>query len=798
MKFARRAFLQFTAGLTGGALLSPLPWKLADDSAIWSQNWSWRPSPERGEITKVATICRFCDGGCGIRARLVNKNRAILLEGNPNHPLNKGGICPLGAAGLQFLYAPYRIPQPLKQTKKRGDAAGFKPISWSDALTELTSKLNKLRSEEKANCLACITEKPRSSMDALWQRFFLAYGSPNLFRTPSHADSLTLASSLVAGEDSSLAFSIENASYVLSFGADLLEGWGGVCRMQAMFGAWREESRTKLVQVESRCSMTAAKADRWIAISPGSQAALALSICHALIKENRYDADFVANNVFGFEDWTDAAGKSRRGFKSLVLADYAPEQTAERIGLDAVKIRELAKEFGDRKNAIALWGGSQGDHPNNVYHDLAFVALNILKGNMRPAGPVSLAPQIPLGQLPTIALDEAAQKGMSQKRLDLAQPTASPFPGNGLHAFLNAVARGGAYPVEVLMVHEANPAYTLPDNALFQAALEKIGFVASFSSYMDETALLADLILPNHTVLERYEDVIGLPSAPYAYYAIASPILKPLLGAMSTGDALLQIAGKLEEGVSRSFPWKNYEAFLQERVNGLAASGRGAIADDTNTDLGTLQTGTQPKVNFSDGADLWKKLTAGKCWYDAPTHPEGALATPSGKLELALRILQENGVSSDDDLTYLPHFAQTQPSGDDREYPLRLVSYRMISLAEGKLANPPFLTKTLWDFLLKGDGMFVELHPQTAQTLSLKEGERAILKTPRGEVPVLVHISRGARPEVVYMVRGLGHKTYDEYIQNKGVNAYSLMEVRMDAVTGLAAIQPTRAQLKRL
>jgi len=76
---------------------------------IWSQNWWWRPSPERGEITQAATTCMFCDGGCGIQARLVNKNRAILLQGNPHNPINSGGICPLGAAGLQFLYAPYRV-----------------------------------------------------------------------------------------------------------------------------------------------------------------------------------------------------------------------------------------------------------------------------------------------------------------------------------------------------------------------------------------------------------------------------------------------------------------------------------------------------------------------------------------------------------------------------------------------------------------------------------------------------------------------------------------------------------------
>lgn len=118
MSFGRRAFLQFTAGVVGGTLLTPLPWKLADDAAIWSQNWSWRPSPARGDISTTQSICVQCGGGCGIRARLVDKKRVIFVEGNPHHPINKGGLCPVGLSGPQYLYATYRVPQPLKQTKK--------------------------------------------------------------------------------------------------------------------------------------------------------------------------------------------------------------------------------------------------------------------------------------------------------------------------------------------------------------------------------------------------------------------------------------------------------------------------------------------------------------------------------------------------------------------------------------------------------------------------------------------------------------------------------------------------------
>ena len=226
MKFGRRAFLQFAAGAVGGTLLSPMPWQLAGDSARWSQNWSWRPSPERGEITKVPSACTLCEGGCAIQAHLVNGNRAIFIEGNPANPLTQGGICALGASGLQFLYAPYRISQPMKQTKSRGDMSGLQPVSWDEALAELGKKLGKLRSEGKSHEVACITSHRPDSMDDLWLQFFTAYGSPNLFRMPSAADGLRLAAEITTGKASPFAFSLGNAEYILSFGANLFEGAG--------------------------------------------------------------------------------------------------------------------------------------------------------------------------------------------------------------------------------------------------------------------------------------------------------------------------------------------------------------------------------------------------------------------------------------------------------------------------------------------------------------------------------------------------------------------------------------------
>ncbi|MCU0571752.1 MAG: molybdopterin-dependent oxidoreductase [Syntrophobacteraceae bacterium] len=797
MKVARRAFLQFTAGAIGGTLLTPVPWKLADDSAIWSQNWSWRPSPERGEITQVPSICTFCEAGCGIQARLVEKKRAILVEGNPSHPVSRGGICPLGAAGLQFLYAPYRVSQPLKQTRKRGDVAGFQAVSWEDALKEIGGKLNRMRSEDRPHSLAAIISQQPSSVSELWSQFFKAFGSPNLFRMPDHADSLSMASSLMTGRATPPALALERASYVLSFGAGLLENRSSFSRNQTAYAEWRQEGSHKLMQVESRCSMTAAKADRWIAVAPGSEAALALALAHVMVKEKAYDPEFMSSSVFGFEDWTDSQGKARKGFKSYVLAECAPEQVSGITGLDAASIRELARDFIIHKNALVVWGSGASHRPNNVYHDLAFMALNLLKGNLKADGLMTLQPEIPLASLPEAQLDAHAQAGLQKMRLDLAQAGRPPLTGNAIYPFLDAVVKGGAYPMDMLWAHECNPAYSLLENQLFESALTKINTLVSFSSYMDETAQLADWILPAPTALERYDDVVGLPGSPYAYYAVSAPVLPAPEGTLNTGDVVLSLARGLGGDVQGSLPWKDYLAFLKSRVEGLAASGKGALADNSDVDLGKLKSGDALKLKVSGVDALWKKLVSGACWYDAPEQPLEGLATASGKVELALQSLEALGVHSEEDKIFLPHFAALPPSGSEKDFPLQLVAYETLSLSSQYLPNPPFLTKLLPDTLLKGNDLLVEVNPGTAQPLGLNEGDRATIKTPQGDLQVRVHLSAGARPGAVYVAQGLGHKAYDEFIKGKGVNVNTVTEVQIDPVTGLGTTWFTRARLVR-
>ena len=103
MEFTRRNFMKFVAGGIGGTLLSPLPWKLIDDIAIWTQNWPWVPVPAKGKVSAVNSVCLLCSGACGIEVRKAG-DRVVKIEGRSNYPVNRGALCPLGMAGQQILY----------------------------------------------------------------------------------------------------------------------------------------------------------------------------------------------------------------------------------------------------------------------------------------------------------------------------------------------------------------------------------------------------------------------------------------------------------------------------------------------------------------------------------------------------------------------------------------------------------------------------------------------------------------------------------------------------------------------
>lgn len=729
MKLSRRCFLSLVAGGAAGTALSPLPWKLLDDSSIWSQNWPWTPVPPDGEGHYAKSTCTLCPGGCGISVRKID-DRAIKIEGAEGHPLNDGSVCMLGLSGLQLLYGPTRIQAPLKRIGDRGKGQ-WKTISWEQAIEEVAGKLGDIREQGSPQSVACIAPKDVGTVPQLLHRLLSVYGSPNFMRMPSVEDAYETAVYLTQGAIGSAGVDVENADFILSFGSAILDGYGSPVRMYKANSKLKEANGT-FVQVEPRLSNTAAKADTWIAAKPGSEADLALAVANVIIAENMVDNDFISDNTEGFE-----------AFADMVKEKYAPEEVADKTGVDVGTIKTLAMQFAKANKPLALYGKGKGQTPGCLKEALAVHALNALVGNINSEGGVQAIAAYDYIDWPEIETDSIAAVGLQTPRLDGAD--TDKFP---LARYLTHRVAGLAEGIQALLVAESNPCYSLPNTQAVKAAIDKIPFVVSFSSFMDETAMNADLILPNHIYLERLEDVPVTAGVTQQMVGLCQPVVEPLYNTQHLGDTILQIAKALKGSVAGAFPWEDYETCLKT----------------------TLE-------------EQWDTLEEDGVW------------TASDIVQQGFETASEKFVLMNDELGAIYMAEDVALDGKGNSFPLILIPYDSIRLTSRYIGDPPFMMKTVSDAVVKGQYGYIEINPATAKKLGLANGKLATLMTPVGEAKVGVRYEEGIMPGVVAMPRGLGHTAYDSFLKGKGANVNQLIGSVEDPASGLDAAWGVGAKL---
>jgi anaerobic selenocysteine-containing dehydrogenase len=732
MKIDRRSFLSFVIGGAAGTALSPLPWKLTDDISIWSQTWPWTPVPPKGETTYVTSTCTLCPGGCGISVRKVEE-RVVKVEGLKGHPVNDGGVCPLGASGTQLLYGPTRVHRPLKKV----DGA-WRTISWEQAIGEIASALKELRAKGQPQSVAWISDTDRGTIAELGRRFLTVYGSPNFIRTPSMQDAYETAIYLAQGNRAMAGFDLAQATFVLSFGSGLIEGWGSPPYMFHAKNAMRDKGG-RMSQVEARLSKTAAKADRWIPIKPGTEGALALGLIHVILKEGLYRKDFVETRTGGVEALRRIAGEA-----------YAPEAVSKATGIDAKSIVDLAKTFAGAKKPLAICGLGSGRVPGRVPEYLAVHFLNGLTGGINAAGGIIAVPEPEYIEWPEPEMDAIASRGMQQPRVDGAGSGRYALARYLLNRLPEALAGGATAPVQVLFVSNANPVYSLVDTPSVIKGFKRIPLMVSFSSYMDETAAMAHYILPNHVYLERFEDVPAASGFPKPIIGLTRPVVAPLFNTRHTGDVVMQLAKAVGGTVAGAFKWESYEACLRQTLG-----------------------------------KKWDGLRKNGYWVDAAFAP-GPFETKSKKFEF-----------TNADIARLPAYAPLRAPGDETSFPLTLIAYDTLRLTDGYIGSPPFLVKALEDTILKKNEVLVEINPATARDLGLSDGAGAVLSTPKGNANVKVYLFEGIQPGLVGMVRGLGHTAYDRFLAGKGVSINELMGSVEDPASGLEAAWGIRARLRK-
>ncbi len=740
MKLNRRDFMLLSGGAAGGAAFGGLTLK-----GISRLNEALAPEmlSYPGEEGVAISICRSCAGGCGLRVRTVG-GRVVKIDGNPNYPVNRGGVCPKAQALLQWLYHPDRVLAPrIRSNAEQKWETG----AWPDALQTLSKSLQKLRSEKRRNTVVVVSGRGAGLPQSLLERFLAAYGNASLFTLPSgmevseHALEL-MAGGLPAEGAQRLAYDLENSRCVVSFGCDLLQGWGTPAHTLRIFGQWRDHTRgrrTSLIHFGPRLSVSAARSDEWVPARVGTWAAIALGLAFVLISEELYDREFVENCTFGFQDWTDAAGHRHIGFRTLVREEYRLSRVEELTGVPTETLVRVAREFAAGPGAVAIGPQQSPGQPGRLTDALAVHALNALVGSIGSSGGVTLLPN----------------RGW-------------PLPGDphkGLQAShsLEDLQQALEDSPQVLILDEAAQLFDLLSTAQ-QEKLRKIPLVVTTASLEDATTRWATLQLPDCTPLESWVDGQSPSSYPYALLSVAAPVLSPLGESRPWAETLLELARATDPAIAAAIPWKDLPELLRASAAQLAAEQHGYLfgteVDEQWQRL--LERSGWWVPDWTSPEQFWEAIAERGGWWDPatwPAEPQRSFPTPSGrfeffpqKLEARLRQQSHPGISVSSpewDRLILPHHSELLPPTDPNQFTLQLDPYEPLTFFGGGGREIPFIQQLSSPF---GDNQWrswVELSEQDALYLDIHSGDWVWVESAAGRVRRRALVIAAAMPGIV-------------------------------------------------
>jgi len=693
MELNRRDFLKSAGGVAGGLILLP--------SLLDGELKAFARSPQSGRPIVWDKVlrqsCAVCDNTCGMLA-YVRDGRIKWIEGNPADILGgEGKVCVKGASAMRTLYDPDRLKSPLNRTnpkKGRDEDPGWVKISWDEAFSTIGAKFNEAIAKYGPESVLLIV-RPKEQ-DTRLQK---AIGTPNQI---AHVDTCYIThevawGALVSGGGRSWTLDLENARYILSFGWDQ-PGKSMQSHLQGFIKA--KEQGAKVVVFDPRMSLTAAKADEWIPIKPGTDLAVILAMMNVIISEGLYDKDYVANYTHGFDKLAEH------------IKQYPPEWAAPISEVPASDIIRIAREFATTKPAMLPTHKRDAGGPlyaNSFGLAQAEIIMSALVGNIeRPGGFfMSRKPK-------SRSVDEfapAKYPEMKEKRRVDGQdlfPLANAQRKGAFAHLAEGILSGKPYLVKVGLASAYN-VLSFPNPDTIIEALKALDFLVAVDLLPSELCQLADIVLPDVHFLEKD----GVETR--EYHAMWPQIM-------------------LREGVGTLWEEKSWGSI----VNGIVeAMGK----PEFKVDWKGLE-----EARLQDAGTSMEYLKANNGIWEDKKPPTGwtEFKTPSKKIELYSTVLEKDGYEP------LPawHERLTQPT---TEYPYYILTEHLPWRRMGKNSNDPILVELLPE-------NFLHLHPDTAAKLGVKEGEYVIVESLTGKsLKIRAHITVNIRRDCVMTEHSFGN-----------------------------------------
>lgn len=541
VEISRRRFLQ------GSVALSVL-----GGTAISATNIMASSEPKKSAtsalMVKVPTLCEMCVNKCAAIATVRN-GIVTKLDPNPLFPKSKNMLCARGDAGIHALYDSDRLKYPLIRIGERGDGK-FRRATWDEANEYIKEKLVKIIDEEEDN-RSCIGYCAGEGMAEHTFKSFMAdkFGSSNFVNHASICLQTTVSGyALTIGSYGQA--DLENAKYIIMAGANRAEA---IVTPDTLDLFKRTRGRgAKLVVVDPRFTNTAIHADTYLAIRPGTDLAFVLALTYEVITKQTYNRQYVANNFSGFEEYK----------KHIIENNYTPEWAEEITGIPAKKIRTIATEFMNNAPQAVYYQGRRSTFAKNDFQlRRAQAIFTALGGGIDIKGGIVFGKKLPLGSHAINAPIYANAKSRIEK--DAAAVIGA--SGSWI-AWRNMIAEGKTpYPMRGLFVYKQNPMLSVPNTAKTKTMLEKLDLVVVIDTMPSDTAMMADVILPECTYLER-EDPVTSFAGVEPTIALRQKAIDP----MYESKPVIEIMGGLAKTLSKPL-WeitKKYDEDVQDELKG--------------------------------------------------------------------------------------------------------------------------------------------------------------------------------------------------------------------------------------
>jgi thiosulfate reductase / polysulfide reductase chain A len=650
----------------------------------------------------LKSVCRSCHGGCGVDLH-VSDGRLTKVVGDRDSPLNKGRLCPIGTNTLDLVYHPDRLRHPLRRTGKRGEGK-WERISWDEALDEIARRLQAIKDSDGAEAIAMGTGTGRHHIRWV-SRFGHALGTPN-WCEPGFAQCFhprVNTTLLTFGDFPVCDFTGATAPECIVYWGHnpLNSGPDGETRFNAREAL---DSNPKVIVIDPRRTELAKRADLWLQLRPGTDDALALAMLHTVIEEKLYDAEFV-------DKWT-------VGFDALAqrVKDYSPEWAAPITWVRAEKIRAAARLYTLTRPSMMEWGCAIEHTPNCIQTIRAISMLPALTGNIDVPGGWVFGMK-GLGRFPSLIENlspEMNAKRLGADRFKLLSGEGADLPAAHIPTLLQAMREGVPYRVKAFLVFGNNTLTTFGNARQAYEALLKLDLLVVADLFMTPTAELADIVLPAASWPEL-TTLAGLPTV--AANVIFAQQKSVRIGECKSDEEIfIELARKMNLPVGQ----ESLEEVLESQL-------RNGGSGKTFAELA--------KTGFHKMPFRYEK------------YKEGGFKTPSGKIELYASRLEAMGY---DPLPYYEEPPESPLSTPEvaKDFPLVLTTgARIPYFFNSEHRQLRRLRKAHPDPL-------VEIHPETAVPLGIRNGDWVWIETLRGKIQQRAKVTTDVDPKVVHVEHG--------------------------------------------